>query len=63
MRVYKKNNCTLMDKHKVDQWSRLYTHSKEKKIHTIFQSVISDYKFFWNSSIRFFISPTCYDIL
>lgn len=39
MSVYDKNNCSIIAKHEVKQWSRVFIHPKEERIH------ISNYRF------------------
>lgn len=39
MSVYDKNNCSIIAKHEVKQWSRVFTHPKGERIH------ISNYRF------------------
>lgn len=39
MSVYDKNNCSIIAKDEVKQWSRVFTHPKEERIH------ISNYRF------------------
>ena len=40
MPVYNKNNCIIIVKHEIDQWSRMSIHSKGKRIYIMFQPII-----------------------